>query len=141
MTENFIAEYFSLLAISLVVISLRTISRVSLLGIRRLQLDDYLMILAGVRNFSYHLSWKCELTRHLQCLYSAETVAAYYVTVFRGITNGSMTEEERATLSPNTQEYHYRVWGSKTQLMGWVVYTVLLWTLKTCMLVFYSRLT
>ena len=50
MTENFIAEYFSLLAISLVVISIRTISRISLLGIRRLQLDDYLMVLAGVRN-------------------------------------------------------------------------------------------
>ncbi len=50
MTENFIAEYFSLLAISLVVISLRTVSRISLLGIRKLQLDDYLMVLAGVRN-------------------------------------------------------------------------------------------
>jgi hypothetical protein len=76
-----------------------------------------------------------------QCLYSAETVAAYYVLAYQGLTNGSMTEEERANLNPDSQEYHFRVWGSKTQLMGWVVYTTLLWTLKTCMLVFYTRLT
>ncbi len=49
MSENFLAEFFSLLAISLVVISLRIGSRISSLGIRRLQLDDYLMVLAGVR--------------------------------------------------------------------------------------------
>lgn len=61
--------------------------------------------------------------------------------VYRGLTNGNMTAEERASLPQDSQEYRFRVYGSKTQLMGWVVYTVLLWTLKTCMLVFYSRLT
>ena len=79
--------------------------------------------------------------RYIQCLYSAETVAAYYVMVYQGLTNGNMTAEQRASLPPESQEYHSRVYGSKTQLMGWVVYTVLLWTLKTCMLIFYSRLT
>lgn len=47
----------------------------------------------------------------------------------------------RATLDPGSQEFHDRVSGSKTQLMGWIVYTVLLWTLKICMLLFYARLT
>ena len=63
MAENFVAEYFSLLAISLVVISLRTVSRVSLLGIRRLQLDDYLMILAGVRNLGHAFSKNMQTDR------------------------------------------------------------------------------
>jgi len=48
MSENFVAEFFSLLGIALVVISLRIVFRISSLGLRRLQLDDYLMVLAGV---------------------------------------------------------------------------------------------
>lgn len=31
--------------------------------------------------------------------------------------------------------------GSKTQLIGWSLYTLLLWLLKLCMCIFYSRLT
>ncbi|KAJ9314340.1 hypothetical protein DTO271D3_5317 [Paecilomyces variotii] len=34
-----------------------------------------------------------------------------------------------------------RVGGSKIQVTGWSLYTTLLWTLKSCMAVFYSRLT
>lgn len=48
MAENFIAEAFSLLAISLVVIVLRWISRVMTVGFSKLAADDYLMIVAGV---------------------------------------------------------------------------------------------
>lgn len=48
MAENFIAEAFSLLGISLGIILLRMVSRISLVGTRKLQLDDYLMVLAGV---------------------------------------------------------------------------------------------
>lgn len=51
MAENSIAEAFSLLGISLCVILLRLISRITLLGIRQLQVDDYLMALAGVSSF------------------------------------------------------------------------------------------
>lgn len=51
-----------------------------------------------------------------------------------------MTPEERAAINPASEEYHLRVEGSKTQLFGWLVYTVLLWTLKTCWLFFYRRL-
>lgn len=54
MSENFVAEFFSLLGISLVVISLRIASRISSLGLRRLQLDDYLMVLAGVGDPCYY---------------------------------------------------------------------------------------
>ena len=48
MAENDSAEEFSLLALALCVIFLRLVSRISLVGIRKLQLDDYLMALGGV---------------------------------------------------------------------------------------------
>ncbi|KAL8811563.1 MAG: hypothetical protein Q9200_001706 [Gallowayella weberi] len=123
MAGNFIAEAFSLLAISLVVIALRWTSRLMTVGFKRLALDDYLMVVAGG-------------------LYSAETAVAYYVGAsWKGLANSGMTPDQRAALSPDDEEYRLRVGGSKNQLAGWLVYTVLLWTLKTCMLIFYSRLT
>jgi hypothetical protein len=51
-----------------------------------------------------------------------------------------MTDAQRATLDPASLEYYLRVKGSQTQLFGWLVYTCLLWTLKTCWLFFYKRL-
>ena len=48
MAENFIAEAFSLLSIALVFIALRLYSRIITVGFRRLALDDYLMVFAGV---------------------------------------------------------------------------------------------
>ncbi|KAL8868865.1 MAG: hypothetical protein Q9174_004703 [Haloplaca sp. 1 TL-2023] len=123
MAENFVAEAFSLLAISLVVIALRWVSRVWTVGFRKLAPDDFLMIIAGA-------------------LYSAETTVAYYVgDPWKGYANSGMDAEYRAALNPESEEYRLRVGGSKNQLVGWLVYTVLLWTLKTCMLIFYSRLT
>lgn len=44
-------------------------------------------------------------------------------------------------LSPSSMEYHLRVGGSKLQLIGWSLYTLLLWILKLCMLGLYTRLT
>ncbi|KAI4096053.1 MAG: hypothetical protein LQ339_007069 [Xanthoria mediterranea] len=123
MAENFIAEAFSLLAIGLIVIALRWVSRLMTVGFRNLAFDDYLMIVAGA-------------------LYSAETALAYCVGAkWHGLANNSMTPEERATLSPDSMKYKLIVGGSKNQICGWMVYTSLLWTLKTCMLIFFSRLT
>jgi hypothetical protein len=51
-----------------------------------------------------------------------------------------MTDAERAALDPHSLEYHLRVKGSQTQLFGWLVYTVLLWVLKTTWLFFFKRL-
>ena len=60
MAENFTAEAFSLLAISLVVIALRWVSRLLTVGFWRLAADDYLMIIAGVRQtFSFLGSLTC----------------------------------------------------------------------------------
>lgn len=75
-------------------------------------------------------------------VYGLETGAAFCVGAWwQGLANNSMTDEQRAALDPSSQEYALRVGGSKTQVLGWSLYTTLLWLLKTCMAVFYSRLT
>ena len=77
-----------------------------------------------------------------QVVYGLETGAAYSVgAIFQGLANNSMTDEERRTLPLDSERYHLRVGGSKLQLMGWSSYTLLLWLLKLCMNVFYTRLT
>ncbi|KAL9004278.1 MAG: hypothetical protein Q9188_002913 [Gyalolechia gomerana] len=123
MADNFVAEAFTLLAIGLVVIALRWVSRLLTVGFSKLAADDYLMIIAGA-------------------LYSAETTVAYYVGAkWKGLANSGLTPEQRAAIDPQGEEYRLRVGGSKNQLVGWLTYTVLLWTLKFCMLIFFSRLT
>lgn len=123
MSDSFGTEAFTLLGLAVIIIGVRTGARLSMVGIRNFQLDDYLMPLAAV-------------------VYGLETGAAYCVGAkWMGLANNSMTDEQRATLSPDSQEFFMRVGGSKTQVMGWSLYTLLLWLLKTCMAVFYSRLT
>lgn len=123
MADDFTVEAFTLLSLAIVVIVVRTASRLSMVGVRNFQLDDYLMILAGV-------------------VYGLETGAAYSVgAIWKGLANNSMTDEQRLALTPDLEEYRLRVGGSKTQVAGWSLYTLLLWLLKTCMAVFYSRLT
>jgi hypothetical protein len=61
--------------------------------------------------------------------------------MWHGLANNGMTDEERAALDPNSEEWALRVGGSKTQLVGWPLYTLLLWLLKLSMNIFYIRLT
>lgn len=42
------AEAFSLLAISIVIIATRLAARISTIGLKKLQSDDFMMVLAGV---------------------------------------------------------------------------------------------
>ncbi|OQE41946.1 hypothetical protein PENCOP_c004G06770 [Penicillium coprophilum] len=123
MIDSFSTEAFTLLGIAIAVIGLRTVARWIMVGPRGFQLDDYLMLVACV-------------------VYGLETGAAYMVGAwFMGLANNSMTDEQRKELSPHSEEYRLRVGGSKIQVAGWSLYTLLLWLLKTCMAVFYSRLT
>jgi hypothetical protein len=78
----------------------------------------------------------------MQVVYSLETAAAYIVGAWwHGLANNGMTDEQRRTLEPDSEEWHLRIGGSKTQLVGWSLYTLLLWLLKFCMCIFYARLT
>ncbi|KAL4866671.1 hypothetical protein BDV12DRAFT_187214 [Aspergillus spectabilis] len=121
--SDFNVEAFTLLALAVVAISIRVAARWTTAGPKSFQLDDYLMPLAGV-------------------VYGLETGAAYCVGAWwRGLANNAMTDAQRAALDPSSEEYSLRVGGSKTQVLGWSLYTTLLWLLKACMAVFYSRLT
>jgi hypothetical protein len=74
-------------------------------------------------------------------VYTLETVAAYSVGAkFYGLANNSMSDEQRQSIVPNSKEWNLRVGGSKTQVIGWSLYTLLLWLLKLCINNFYSRL-
>lgn len=54
-----------------------------------------------------------------------------------------MTDEYRQQLAqdPTGIEYGLRTGGSKLQIIGWNIYSLILWSLKMCMCVFYARLT
>ncbi|KAJ5965013.1 uncharacterized protein N7479_004889 [Penicillium vulpinum] len=121
--DGFSIEAFSLLGVAIFIIGLRTTARWIMVGPRGFQADDYLMLVACV-------------------VYGLETGAAYMVGAwFMGLANNSMTDEQRKNLSPHSEEYRLRQGGSKVQVAGWSLYTLLLWLLKTCMAIFYSRLT
>lgn len=75
-------------------------------------------------------------------IYGCETTAGYSVgALYRGLANNNLTDEERAAIVPGSQEWNWRVGGSKIQVMGWSLWTGVLWILKICMTIFYSRLT
>ncbi|KAJ4131245.1 hypothetical protein NW765_017137 [Fusarium oxysporum] len=116
-------EAWTLLALGLWFIGMRMWVRWTQVGFSGWQLDDYLMPVTGV-------------------VFTLETAAAYLVGArFGGLTNSYMTDEQRAALSPDSKEYSDRVWGSKIQVIGWSFYVFILWSLKVCLAVFYSRLT
>lgn len=116
------AEAFTLLGVALLVTALRTYYRLRLVGIKRLQADDY-FVLVGVVCFTLGI-----------CLaYTAHAVT-------RGLANNYMTDEHRARLSPTSQEYRDRVIGAKIQAAGWIVYISSIWSFKAAMCTFFLRL-
>ncbi|KAI1872884.1 uncharacterized protein JN550_003758 [Neoarthrinium moseri] len=121
--QQFVTEDFTLFSIGVAFVMVRTYARIRLVGFRRLQADDYLVWLGMI-------------------FYAAETSLAYSVGAkAKGLANNGMTDEQRLALDPGSPEYQLRVIGSKIQLAGWSTYSALLWTMKTCLLVFYIRLT
>ncbi|KAI9852006.1 MAG: hypothetical protein M1838_002129 [Thelocarpon superellum] len=123
MADAFNVQLFAILAAGTFVVLLRTGARLDAVGMRKLVADDYLMLLANV-------------------LFGLEIGAAYSVgALYHGLANNDMTDAERAALSPDSHEYQLRVGGSKLQLMGWSSNITLLWLLKLCLCLFYSRIT
>jgi hypothetical protein len=57
MADSFTTEAFTLLALAIVAIIIRIIARITTVGVRNFQLDDYLMPLAAVRP-----SFLCRMT-------------------------------------------------------------------------------
>ncbi|KAF5025614.1 hypothetical protein F66182_2316 [Fusarium sp. NRRL 66182] len=121
--KTFNVEAFLLLGIALLVTALRSYVRISSVGFRNLWADDYLVVVGAF-------------------IYAIETGLAYSVgNIAHGLANNSMTDEYRASLTPDDPEYQLRVTGSKIQLTLWATYSSLLWILKAAMCTFYYRLT
>lgn len=75
-------------------------------------------------------------------MYTAESAAAYYVVAYwKGLANNGMSDLQRLELDPGSEEFMLRVNGSKTHVVGLLLYTTLLWLLKGCWIVYYQRLT
>ncbi|PYH32041.1 uncharacterized protein BO87DRAFT_339704 [Aspergillus neoniger CBS 115656] len=120
--HNSNVQLWTLYGIGCVVTLLRTYSQCKDLGWRRLRHDDYLIWVAIV-------------------FYTAQVALAYSVgNAAHGLANNSMTEAQRAALTPDSTEYRERIIGSKIQIAGWATYTALISSLKLSMLVFYTRL-
>lgn len=121
--SSFASEGFTYLALSFVIVAIRLSIRVRQAGLSNLFVDDYLMIVALLP-------------------YTTETVLAYMVgQKYHGLTNSGMTDEHRASLSVDDEEYAWRVGGSKIQVAGWCVYVSVIWCIKASLCAFYSRLT
>ncbi|KAM7187482.1 hypothetical protein V8F33_011222 [Rhypophila sp. PSN 637] len=115
-------EAFVLMAVSIVFVVFRIFARIKLVGFKKLQADDYLMVLAVA-------------------VYAVCTWFAYLTAVAcEGLANNGLTQEQRRALDQKSQEYRDRVNGSKGHLAGWQVYVFVSWAVKTAWFVFYQRL-
>ncbi|TVY93242.1 hypothetical protein LAWI1_G002373 [Lachnellula willkommii] len=118
----FNAELWTLYTFGVLVTILRTYARLKFVGIRDLRADDFII-------------WVAIL------LYTTQSTLAYFAVNYgHSYANNGMTPAARAALSPESTEYHLRIFGSKLQVVGWTSYVCLIATLKTALLVFYIRL-
>lgn len=81
-----------------------------------------------------------DLTDLRKVVYGLETGVTYTIGAWwMGIANHGMTSAQREELDPASHEYYLRVGGSKAQLIGWILYTLLRWLTKLCMYVAPSK--
>ncbi|KAI0385732.1 hypothetical protein F5Y04DRAFT_291184 [Hypomontagnella monticulosa] len=121
--QAFIREVWGLQGVAYLIVALRYYNRFSIMGWHSLSWDDGIMLLAVI-------------------VHTGESTMAYLVVAFwKGLANNAMTDAQRAALDPQSTEWHLRVNGSKTHVVGLLLYTTLLWLLKACWLVYYARLT
>ncbi|KAL1959666.1 hypothetical protein VTO42DRAFT_1701 [Malbranchea cinnamomea] len=116
--NEFKRETWALYAVGVLAAILRSVARIKRLGIRSLQLDDYLIVLAVV--------WYTVL-----CVALNEVVS--------GGGSNLMSEEDIRNLTPET--HAERVRGSKWVFVSEHVMVLTIWTLKTVMLLIYARIT
>ncbi|RFN49049.1 integral membrane protein pth11-like protein [Fusarium flagelliforme] len=120
----FIQEVWGLQGAAYFIVGLRYYSQFTSFG-RRFQWDDVLMLLATL-------------------VYTAESVAAYFVVAYwKGLANNGITPAQRQALrdNPDGPEWELRINGSKTHVIGLLLYMTLLWLLKGYWVVYYLRLT
>ncbi|KAF2828006.1 hypothetical protein CC86DRAFT_465801 [Ophiobolus disseminans] len=121
--QSFIAEAWTELAIGICFICLRLYFRATQVGFRGMTLDDFLVVVAGI-------------------FYVVETLAAHLiVAAWKGMGNNNFSSEQRKASAPGDVNWQHAVRGSKGHVVGWFMYTGLIWTLKGCWTIYYSRMT
>ncbi|CAL5866958.1 uncharacterized protein PFLUO_LOCUS1170 [Penicillium psychrofluorescens] len=116
--RRFARETWSLYAVGVLGVVLRFTARIRRLGVRNLQADDFLMVNAVV--------W-----------YTILCVALNQVASGGG--SNLMTEEEKKTMTPSIHAERER--GSKWVFVSEHAFILTVWSLKSCMLVIYARIT
>ncbi|QDS73853.1 hypothetical protein FKW77_006711 [Venturia effusa] len=116
--SSLVAEEWIEYGVGTFIILLRIMTRVKMVGLKGLAVDDFLIIVA----------WG---------FYTAMTAVAYIVGMSGD--NANMTNLERLALTD--EQRTTKILGSKAFVVGWFTYTGLLWSLKTCMLFFMKRIT
>ncbi|GFF59185.1 hypothetical protein IFM51744_09827 [Aspergillus udagawae] len=116
--KSFATETWVLYGVGILGTVLRFVARIRRLGVRNLQVDDYLMLFAVL--------W-----------YTLLCVALNEVASGGG--SNLMTDEDKANLTPVT--YAERVRGSKWVFVSEHSFILAIWAMKACMLVIYSRIT
>ncbi|KAB8230093.1 uncharacterized protein BDW43DRAFT_286747 [Aspergillus alliaceus] len=117
-TRSFARETWTLYAVGMLSVCLRFVARIRRLGIRNLQMDDYLMVFAVV--------W-----------YTILCVALNEVVIVGG--SNLMSEEDRQNLTPAIKAD--RVKGSKWVFVSEHSFVLSVWAMKACMLAIYARIT
>ncbi|GLI81175.1 hypothetical protein PoHVEF18_009547 [Penicillium ochrochloron] len=116
--RQFERETWTLYSVGVFGAVLRFVARIRRLGIRNLQVDDYLMMFA--------LVW-----------YTILSVALNSVATGGG--SNLMSDEDIKNLTPQTHAERER--GSKWVFVSEHAFILCIWSLKACMLVIYSRIT
>ncbi|CBF88647.1 uncharacterized protein ANIA_00857 [Aspergillus nidulans FGSC A4] len=116
--RSFARETWTLYAVGMLGVVLRFIARIRRLGIQNLQWDDYVMVFAVI--------W-----------YTILCVALNEVASGGG--SNLMTQEDIDNLTPEI--YDERVKGSKWVFVSEHAFILAIWSMKTCMLIIYARIT
>jgi hypothetical protein len=133
-------EIWTLYAVAVSATFLRTYARIRAVSIKGLRADDYLIWVGIVSRYKNRFVPSTALTS--QVFYTIQSSLGYGIGyAAHGMANNSMTDEQRAALSPSDTEYQLRVVGSKIQVAGWAIYSTLITFLKLSMLAFFIRLT
>lgn len=107
--RQFNIEAFTLLGVGLTITILRTYVRISSVGWKRLQADDFLVWFAAVGDSKEYCTHEAHLTDTSQVCYAVETALAYSVgNAAHGLANNGITHEQRAELSPDNPEFGLR---------------------------------
>ncbi|KAI9769629.1 MAG: hypothetical protein M1840_003866 [Geoglossum simile] len=111
-------ETWTLYAVGILIIVLRICARIKRVGVRNLAVDDYLMLLAG-----------CFYTTLVSCLNA----------IAQGGGSNLFLPEEFATFTE--QDIKERIKGSKVVVVSEQAMLNVVYTIKVCMLIMYTRLT